>query len=161
LWHRLEMPGKSIALAAYPLFDPAAIDAESVAAVSTLQDIVTRIRQDRAANKIDKSQKLNATLRANGQELARVQQNLPAIERLANVTLTVEQGAPAPVKLDIPLDRERIAKEIEQLEKVIANSDRQLSNEEFVKKAPEKVIADIRRKKTEYEAQLAKNRAAL
>jgi valyl-tRNA synthetase len=63
--------------------------------------------------------------------------------------------------LDIPLDRERIAKEIEQLEKVIANSDRQLSNEEFVKKAPEKVIADIRRKKTEYEAQLAKNRAAL
>jgi valyl-tRNA synthetase len=161
LWHRLEMPGKSIALAAYPLFDPGAIDTESVAAVTTVQDIVTQIRQDRAANKIDKSQKLNATLHANGQDLARVQQNLTAIERLANVTLVVEQGTPAPVKLDIPLDRERIAKEIEQLEKVIANSDRQLSNEEFVKKAPEKVIADIRRKKAEYEAQLAKNRSAL
>jgi valyl-tRNA synthetase len=61
----------------------------------------------------------------------------------------------------IVVDRARIEKEIEQLQKVIANSARQLESEEFLRKAPEKVIASIRQKKAEYEEQLAKNRAAL
>jgi valyl-tRNA synthetase len=59
------------------------------------------------------------------------------------------------------VDRARIEKEIEQLERVIANSARQLESEEFLKKAPEKVVASMRAKKAEYEAQLEKNRAAL
>jgi valyl-tRNA synthetase len=61
----------------------------------------------------------------------------------------------------IVVDRARIEKEIEQLEKVIASFARQLENEEFLAKAPEKVIASMRQKKAEYEEQLAKNRAAL
>jgi valyl-tRNA synthetase len=44
---------------------------------------------------------------------------------------------------------------------LIASSERQLSSEDFLKKAPEKVVATIRQKKSEYESQLAKNRAAL
>ncbi|MGH9558613.1 MAG: hypothetical protein ACRD30_05185, partial [Bryobacteraceae bacterium] len=57
--------------------------------------------------------------------------------------------------------RDRLKKENAQLEKVIANSERQLANEDFVRKAPEKVISSLREKKSEYETQLAKNRAAL
>ncbi|HSR08761.1 MAG TPA: hypothetical protein VLM42_16570, partial [Bryobacteraceae bacterium] len=60
-----------------------------------------------------------------------------------------------------PVPRERLQKEIEQLEKVIANSKRQLANESFVAKAPAHVIDGMRAKLAEYEAQLAKNRAAL
>lgn len=52
-------------------------------------------------------------------------------------------------------------KEIEQLEKVVANSERQLSNEAFLAKAPEKIVAGMRQKQAEYEAQLAKLRASL
>ena len=59
------------------------------------------------------------------------------------------------------MDREKIAKEIAELEKVIANSERQLSNEAFIAKAPEKIVAGMRQKQAEYEAQLAKLRAAL
>ena len=55
----------------------------------------------------------------------------------------------------------RLRKENEQLEKVIANSKRQLENESFVSKAPAKVIEGMRAKLAEYEAQLAKNKAAL
>jgi valyl-tRNA synthetase len=44
---------------------------------------------------------------------------------------------------------------------VIANSKRQLDSEDFVQKAPAKVVDSIRGKLAEYEATLAKNRAAL
>jgi valyl-tRNA synthetase len=61
----------------------------------------------------------------------------------------------------IPLARERVQKEIEQLEKAIANSERQLSDEKFLSRAPAHVIEGIRSKLTEYQAQLDKNRSAL
>lgn len=99
------------------------------------------------------------------------------IERLTNVTLTLEphDGAGYHLNLVIPmratiagtssvtasLTTIRLAKEIEQLEKVIANSQRQLANEAFVAKAPAHVIDGMRAKLAEYEAQIAKNRAAL
>ena len=49
----------------------------------------------------------------------------------------------------------------EQLIKVIANSKRQLENPEIVGKMPEKVVATLRAKLADYEAQLKKNRDAL
>jgi valyl-tRNA synthetase len=160
LWQRLEMPGKSIALEAYPKWEDAANDADAQHAMEVIQRIVTEIRQGRASNKIDKSQALMANISAPPTAFLIIQQNGRAIERLANVTLTLKQG-PLAVKLDIPLDRARLEKENEQLEKVIANSKRQLDNEDIIRKMPEKVVANMRSKLAEYEAQLAKNRAAL
>jgi valyl-tRNA synthetase len=160
LWQRLEVPGKSIALAAYPKFDESANDIGAQNAMEVIQKIVTEIRQGRASNKIDKSQALMANVSAPADAFLVIQQNAKAIERLANVTLTLEQG-PLAVKLDIPLDRARLDRENEQLEKVIANSKRQLDNAEIIAKMPEKVVATLRSKLAEYEAQLAKNRAAL
>ncbi len=89
-----------------------------------------------------------------------IQENCKAIERLANVTLTVEKGEFA-LQLDIPVDRARLEKENEQLEKLIANYEQQFANDEIMAKRPEKVIADMRAKKAKYEADLAKNREAL
>ena len=63
--------------------------------------------------------------------------------------------------LEVPKSQEeakarREAKEREQLEKNIANSKRQLSDEVFLSKAPQKVVDSIRAKLADYEAQLAK-----
>ena len=44
---------------------------------------------------------------------------------------------------------------------MVANSERQLSNEAFIAKAPEKIVAGMRQKQAEYETQLAKLRATL
>ncbi len=52
--------------------------------------------------------------------------------------------------------RKRLDKEREQLEKNIANSKRQLSDEVFLSKAPANVVDSIRTKLADYEAQLAK-----
>ncbi len=57
--------------------------------------------------------------------------------------------------------KDRLKKDNEQLEKVIANSLRQLGNESFVSKAPAHVIDGMRSKLAEYQAQFAKNQAAL
>ena len=54
------------------------------------------------------------------------------------------------------IQKKRLEKEREQLEKNIANAKRQLSDDTFLGKAPAKIIDSIRTKLAEYEAQLAK-----
>jgi valyl-tRNA synthetase len=68
--------------------------------------------------------------------------------------------------LDVPaaqaeILRKRLEKENEQLEKNIANSNRQLADETFLARAPEHVVESIRQKLAGYEDQLKKNRATL
>jgi valyl-tRNA synthetase len=160
LWHRLGHED-SIALQPYPQLAAGGADAQAEAQMKLVQRVIVEIRQARADNKIDKSRALTASVRNQGEELAAMEANRAAIERLGNVTLTIERGVPAPVKLDIPVDRARLEKENEELEKQIANLERQFGNQEFMAKAPEKVIEGMRAKKAGYEAQIAKNRAAV
>jgi len=163
LWQRLEQRGRSIALARYPEFDKSAVDPSAQHHMEVVQAVVTEVRQGRAAAKVDKAVLLNADIEASGSVYVIIEAQRPAIERLANVKFTLSTGTQEPygMKLNIPIDRTRLERENEQLEKLIANSLRQLDNEDFLKKAPEKVVISIRDKKAEYEAQLAKNRAAL
>jgi valyl-tRNA synthetase len=156
LWHRRGHQ-TSVALERYPQPDPAWSDPEAEREMKLLQDIVTEVRGVRADNKIDRKGPLQGVLRIGGKL------NLELIERLANVTLKVEphDGAGYNLSLGIPVPADRLTKENEQLEKVIANSKRQLENDDFIQKAPAKVVDSIRAKLVEYEAQLSKNRAAL
>ena len=156
LWHRRGHE-TSIALEAYPPYDPALNDPEAEREMKLFQDLVTEIRGVRADNKIDRKEKLY------GEVGLRDSINKELLERIANVELKlVPYDAPGyRLALGIPVPKERLEKENEQLEKVIANSHRQLSNESFVAKAPGHVIDGMRAKLAEYEAQLAKNRTAL
>jgi len=156
LWHRRGHEG-SIAIERYPQPDPALADPAAEREMKLLQEIVTEIRGVRADNKIDRKEPMQGVLRI-GEKV-----NLQLIERLANVTLKVEShDRPGyTLSLGIPVPTDRLTKENEQLEKVIANSKRQLENDDFIQKAPAKVVDSIRAKLAEYEAQLSKNRAAL
>jgi valyl-tRNA synthetase len=176
LWQRLARPGKSIALQPYPQFDPAAEDTNAEHDMAQLQAIVTAARSLKADHGIDGRQTLPGTLYAPGhayhvahihaasiRDLARVElelrhQTAPKLEGAVRSTPDFDLVLEVP-KVEVP--RERLEKENEQLEKLIASSERQLSSEDFLKKAPEKVVAGIRQKKAEYETQLAKNRTAL
>jgi valyl-tRNA synthetase len=135
-----------------------------------LQEIVTAARGLRADHKVDKKPLLTGVLYCNRPL------HLDAIERLANVKLIVETGAAPRLEgavrsspdFDLVLNmpkaanqRERLLKENAELEKVIASSDRQLSNEEVIRKMPEKVVETLRTKHAAYKAQLAKNLDAL
>jgi valyl-tRNA synthetase len=167
LWQRLETPGKSIALAEYPRSLQGEANGEAEAEMVTLKEIVTSARVTRADNGLDPKQMVDGILYARNRAFHVAQANENAISRLAKVKLDLRNEAPPGVdaefvlQLALKVDREKIAKEIAELEKVIANSQRQLSNEAFLAKAPEKIVAGMRQKQAEYEAQLAKLRASL
>ena len=131
-----------------------------------LQFIVTSVRGTLADSNVDPKHVTEAALYATGRAHNVALQNAAAIARLTRVKFELRNesynGADVHFWLPEPkVDREKVAKEIAELEKVIANSERQLSNEAFIAKAPEKIVAGMRQKQAEYEAQLAKLRAAL
>jgi valyl-tRNA synthetase len=156
LWHRLDLPGNSIALAEYPRFNPSAEDSGAEERMQLVQDLVTEARAIRADNKIDPRRKMDAAYNLEIDEERR-----GMIERLANVALIFDPQLKQRLRLDIPVDRGRLERESGELEKQIAALERQFGNPEFLNKAPEKVITAMRAKRAEYEKKLAENRAAL
>jgi valyl-tRNA synthetase len=98
---------------------------------------------------------------------AMIEQNRGAVERLANVekitfvdgSLAKHAGARSTArfevhviyerKIDVAAERERLTKELDKLEKEYANNQRQMSNEQFLAKAPAKVVDGLRRRAEE------------
>ena len=52
-------------------------------------------------------------------------------------------------KIDVAAECGRLKKELEKLEKEFANNQRQLGNEQFLAKAPEKIVEGLRRREQE------------
>jgi valyl-tRNA synthetase len=57
--------------------------------------------------------------------------------------------------IDVDLERQRLKKEAEKLRGFIAGHEKKLSNESFVQKAPEPVVADVRETLANLKGQLA------
>ncbi|MFN0100976.1 MAG: valine--tRNA ligase [Bryobacteraceae bacterium] len=182
LWQRLckGAPGRplSIALAQFPQFHETAHDAEAEKSFALLQEIIGAARNLRADAKLDPKQRLDAFIYCEGAVAELAGEQKESIERLANVALqltapTVERARGAKrstpefdLVLAVPAAQlekrhDRLIKEIANLEEVIANSEKQLSNEDFLKKAPEKVLATLREKLAGYTGQLDKSKEAL
>ncbi len=180
LWQRLrnEANPVSIALSCYPASGPEAPCEKADEAMALLQRMITSARTLRAELLPGNTAAFGATVYARRAafEVARAEQH--AIEKLANVKLELHEGAAPGLhgavrstpefdlilhlpEADTAALLAKLKKENDQLLKLIANSERQLQNEEFMRKAPEKVITQIRTKMAEYQAQLAKNRATL
>jgi valyl-tRNA synthetase len=64
-------------------------------------------------------------------------------------------------KIDVAAERARLKKEWDQIEKEITNHQRQLSNEQFLAKAPAKVVEGMRKRLTELEVLREKIRTRL
>jgi valyl-tRNA synthetase len=96
------------------------------------------------------------------------------VERLANVeriafvdsSLAKQAGARSTArfdvhvvyerKVDVAAECERLKKELDKAEKEYANNQRQLGNEQFLAKAPETVVAGLRRRAEELVGLIAK-----
>jgi valyl-tRNA synthetase len=161
-------PLKSIALAGYPQADEKQFDLNAETEMAILQDLIVNVRNVRAELKVEP--KIKVPIQVFAQEPAirsMIEQNQKALERLANVekiefgdgSLAQRTGARSTAhfdvhviyekKIDIAAERERLKKELEKLEKEFANNQRQLSNEQFLAKAPGKVVDGLRRREQE------------
>ena len=178
LWQRFKGDAPrpvSIALTEYPQYRRQNTDFAAEREIGIVQEIVTLARTMRHDLQIDPKLLLRGTLHARGDSLEIGRRYADAIERLAVVSLEFTTD-PAPdgatrrttsqmdLVLDVPqaqleAQRSRLEKEAGQLQKNIANSRRQLSDETFLSRAPAHVVATLRDKLAEYETQLAKIKA--
>ena len=183
IWHAMyegDPPLKSIALTAYPDFDDTKVDLDAEYQMAILQDLIVNVRNVRAELKVEPKVKVPVEVFAHEPAIrAMIEQNRGAVERLANVekiafvdnSLAKQAGVRSTArfdvhvvyerKIDVAAERERLQKELEKLEKEFANNQRQLSNEQFLAKAPEKVVEGLRRRAQELIGLLDKIRRQL
>jgi valyl-tRNA synthetase len=161
-------PLKSIALAGYPQVEEKQIDLAAETEMAILQDLIVNIRNVRAELKVEPKGKVPVEIYAQEPAVrAMIEQNHGAVERLANVekitfvdgSLAKHAGARSTArfdvhviyerKIDVAAERERLNKELDKIEKEYANNQRQMGNEQFLAKAPERVVEGLRRRAEE------------
>ena len=166
IWHAIydgKPPLKSIALAAYPAANEEQIDLNSETEMAILQDLIVSVRNLRAELKVEPKVRVPIEVFAHGPAMrAMLARNQGAIERLgsvdritfAEVSLGQIPGARSTSRfdvhviyekqIDVAAERERLTKDLEKIEKELANGQRQLSNEQFLAKAPAKVVEGLK-----------------
>ncbi|MGA9354845.1 MAG: valine--tRNA ligase [Terriglobales bacterium] len=166
IWHAIYAgapPLKSIALAPYPAANDAQIDLATETDMAILQDLIASVRNLRAELKVEPKVKVPIEVFAPEANIRRlIEENRGAVERLGGVeSLAFVESSLAKItgarstarfdvlviyekKIDVAAERERLKKELEKIEKEIANGQRQLGNEQFLAKAPAKVVEGLR-----------------
>jgi valyl-tRNA synthetase len=161
-------PLKSIALAAYPQADEKQIDLAAETDMAILQDLIVNVRNLRAELKVEPKVRVPIEIFIPEPMIrAMIEENRGAVERLANVeAITFVESSPAnkgaargtarfdvhviyEKKIDVAAERERLKKELDKLEKEFANNQKQLGNEQFLAKAPAKVVEGLRNRAAE------------
>ena len=176
LWNQLPHEGSSIALARYPqTADSPAEWESSVAEMTLLQEAITSLRNIRAEMKIDARKKIAAELSSPDQVVRRLfDDHREVIVRLATLSeLTISAG-PLPDEggrlrhaarfdarvpfsdADLTAETKRLQKEKAGLENQLRGVQAKLSNDQFLSKAPEHVVSNIRQKKDDLDSQYEK-----
>jgi len=171
IWHAIyngNPPLQSIALAPFPQVDSKQLDLAAETEMAILQDLIVAVRNLRAELKVEQKQRVPIQIFVEGAEIRKlIEQNEVSVKRLAGIekiefvenSLAKLSGARHTArfdvhviyerKIDVAAERERLKKELEQIEKEIGNGQRQLGNEQFLAKAPVKVVEGIRKRAQE------------
>jgi len=182
IWHAMyegKPPAKSIALVAYPQLEQKWLNDGAEEHMVVLQVLIVNVRNMRAEMKVEPKVKTQVKIHAAGDVRKLVTENRGMVERLAGVdgiefvdaSLAQTAGARTTPrfevvlvyeqKIDVAAERERLTKELSKLETEIANANRQLGNEQFLAKAPAKVVEGIRKRQGELQQLIEKGRNAL
>jgi valyl-tRNA synthetase len=160
--------GETLALAAWPA-ETGRRDASAVAELGRLQELVAELRRFRTQQGIASRRKLGArVLVTDADSKAFAEAWSPQLASLADLTL--EDAAEAPPgwetltaggmsvaldllgSIDVPAEKARLVRALEVAAKEIKQTGAKLSNDGFLAKAPESVVAEIRQR---HEAALA------
>ena len=180
IWQKVKgfagVEGDTIMLQPFPQVDAEAIDNQAEQQIAWLKELIIAVRNIRAESNIAPSKGLDLLLRNISETdckiLAENDRLLKAIAKLDDVkVLNAGEEAPLSVtklignaELFVPMagfinkeaELARLNKEIEKLNNEVARIENKLSNEAFVAKAPEQVIAKEREKMAEYAEGLEK-----
>jgi len=173
LWSALS--GKSsVVRAAWPTVEKSLIDDAAEATVAALQQVVTEVRRFRSDQGLRPGQRVAARL--TGLADAGLAAHEPLIRALArldepgdgfSVTASLHVGRGVTVELDtrgaidVTAERARLEKDRAAAEKEIAGCRAKLDNPAFTDKAPAEVVAKVRQRLANAEADLARINASL
>jgi valyl-tRNA synthetase len=170
IWQHLPHEGESITVAKWPEVRPELSDQQAANEMKLLVEIIRSVRNIRAEVNTPLSKPIQLRIKAKNEEILRqLEQNRSYIERFCNPSELIiateiektEKAMTAVVtgaELILPLEGlinieeeiKRLEKELEKLDKEVERVQKKLSNEGFLKKAPEKVIAEERAKEKDY-----------
>ena len=178
LWNNLAVRNTKLIKTEWPLNE--SINEQNKAEIDWAIDFISAVRSLRSAMNLPAGAKLHVYTKASEADLKTLdKQNklictlarLEALEPLGNKEIskdmvqTVCRDATILIPLkgvvDFAAERERLNKELETLNKNLENYARKLNNESFVAKAPEKVVAEEKRRQSEALENKAKVEEAL
>ncbi|MEQ9105050.1 MAG: valine--tRNA ligase [Rhodothermales bacterium] len=164
----------------WPTADKTSVDDDAAVRFSTIQDLVSGIRNIRAQYNVPPSQEIPAVLSVEAGMVDAIQDHAAYFQRLARIG-TLEVGTdverpkasasavvgrnqayvPLAGMIDLAVERERLQKEIDQKTSFMNGVERKLSNEQFVSKAPADVVARERTKAEDARAEIVRLQASL
>lgn len=170
IWQNLPTEGESITIAAWPTVNAELSDNKKADSMKLLMDVIRSVRTIRAEVQTPMSKKVPMTISAkDATTLSVLEENAAYIERFCNPeTLTIGHNIEAPEKsmsavvsgaelfmpleglIDIEEELKRLQKELDKWAKEVKLVQGKLSNERFVSKAPEAVVAEERKKEADY-----------
>lgn len=175
IWQHLPHEGNTIMLAQWPTVDDSLVDPEAENAMNAIMDTIKAIRNMRAEVNAAPGHKAPAILLADAKQMPVLKENASYITLLGTVDeLTIEPLTAAkpenamttvvngievylPLKglIDVEKETARLEKETVTLNKEIARIEGKLSNQGFLAKAPEDVVAKEKAKGEEFKVKLA------
>lgn len=170
IWQNLPHQGESITTAKWPEVNPAFSDDQAAQEMKLLMEMIRSVRNIRAEVNTPMSKKIKMLVKAKDEKVLKaIENNRGYIERFCNpeeLQMGIEIQTPEkamtavitgleiilPLEGLINIDEEiaRLEKEFERLTKEVDRVQKKLSNEGFMKKAPESVVAEERAKENDY-----------
>ncbi len=170
IWQNLPHKGESITVATWPVVNEELTDHQAASDMKLLVEIIRSVRNIRAEVNTPLSKKINMIVKGKDDNISAVlEKNRAYIERFCNpeelvigtvvdepekAMTAVVTGAeiilPLAGLLNIEEEIARLGKEYTKLTQEVERVQKKLSNEGFVKKAPEKVINEERAKEKDY-----------
>ncbi len=186
IWQALPRPGGksgehlTIMKESYPSSNDDLISEDVESEMAAVQQLIVSIRNIRSDMNIPKDKKADLVVKGPEERLRRLEKSQDYIKRLANID-NIEMGEkiqrpeacacgvaadleifiPLGGLLDISAEKKRITKEVERLREILNGIEKKLSNESFVKKAPEQVVLKEKKKQSDFSRKLKKLQESL
>ncbi|PJF41664.1 MAG: valine--tRNA ligase [Chloroflexi bacterium] len=173
LWQHIPHQGEALIIAQWPEVDETYLDDSAENVMNMLIDLVRGVRNVRKDYNVDPGRRITALAEA-GRQREIIEQFSYVFSRLCNIENVdfLDDGVEAPEDaasvvsgevilylplagmVDIEAERQRLTAERENLEQMIAKSQKMLANENFVTRAKPEVVERERNRLVDFEAQL-------
>jgi valyl-tRNA synthetase len=183
IWQKLPKPSElpaSLMITVYPRREERLVDLVAERELGRVQAVAVACRMLRATYNVPPGQQVSVELRCTSADAREViERHLALIEHSAKISARLTEGGPTPPQsakavvaadvevvmplgglVDIGAERTRITKEIGKTEKDISGIEKRLENADFLARAPEEVVAELRARLDDERARLGRLRDA-